>query len=112
MSMEDPEGTAKMVCHDLPPEQGQALVRAFAKQSARSFADELTYAGYKEIPVSYLLAAKDKAGPPEFQREMIAMVEDASGNKVDVASIDSGHMMNASAEKETTQWLLDICGKS
>lgn len=110
--MEDPAKDAATICQDLPQEQGEALIRAFAKQSARSFADELTYAGYANIPISYLLAEKDLAGPPDFQRDMIATIEEASGNKVDVTGIAASHMMNASAEKETTHWILDVCRKS
>ena len=108
MLMEDPSATARMICQDLPPEQGAAVVKDFAKHSAQSFGNELTYAGYKDIPSSYLLCEKDMAGPPEFQREMIAMIEEASGQAVDVTTVDAGHMANFSAERETIQWMLKV----
>jgi len=110
--MEDPAETAKMICQDLPPKEGEAVVRDFAKHSAQSFGNELTYAGYKDIPASYLLCEEDKAGPPDFQREMIAMIEEASGRKVDLTSIKSGHCPNLSAEKETIEWVLNVAKKA
>ena len=112
MSMEDPVGTAALICQDLPLDEGEDVVRGFAKHSARSFGNELTHAGYKNLPVSYLLTEKDMAGPPDFQRDMIATIEDASGNKVDVTPIAAGHMMNFSAEQETIEWLQQVCDKS
>ncbi|KIX02763.1 uncharacterized protein Z518_08705 [Rhinocladiella mackenziei CBS 650.93] len=108
MLMEDPAATAAMICQELPPEEGEALVRGFAKQSARSFGDELTHAGYKDIPVSYLLCEEDMAGPAELQREMIAMIEEASGRMVHVISVAAGHCPNVTAEKETFQWVLEV----
>ncbi|PWY83368.1 hypothetical protein BO70DRAFT_361485 [Aspergillus heteromorphus CBS 117.55] len=40
---------------DLPPAQGLALIKLFPAHSAASFANPLTYAGYKDVPVSYLI---------------------------------------------------------
>ena len=112
MLMEDPAGTARMICQDLSAEDGEALVRGFAKHSAQSFANELTHAGYRDIPTSYLLCEQDHAGPPDFQREMIATIEKGSnGRQVDVTSIDAGHMANASQEKETNEWILTVLKK-
>ena len=111
MLMEDPAATAGMICQELPPEEGEAVVRDFAKHSAQSFGNELTYAGYKNIPVSYLLCEEDLAGPPAFQREMIAMIEEASGRRVDVTSIKAGHCPNLTAEKETNEWVLNVVKK-
>lgn len=112
MRMEDPTATAAMLCPDLPTEEGEALVKGFAKHSAQSFGNELTYAGYRNIPVSYLLCEKDEAGPPEFQREMIAMIEEASGRKVDVTSVQTGHFPNLAAEKETVEWIVNLVKKA
>lgn len=108
MSMEDPAATAGMICQKLPAQEGEAVVREFAKHSARSFGDQLTHAGYKDIPVSYLLCEEDLAGPPDFQREMIAMIEETSGRKVDVTSIKADHCPNLSAETETIDWVLKV----
>lgn len=110
--MEDPAATAGMICQLLAPADGEAFVRAFAKHSARSFGDELTHAGYKDIPVSYLFCEEDMAGPPAFQRDMIAMIEEASGRKVDVTKIKADHCPHLSGEKETIDWALNLARKA
>lgn len=108
MLMEDPAVTAGIVCQKLTPEAGEAIVRKNAKHSAQSFGNELTYAGYKDIPVSYLLCEEDLAGPPAFQREMIAMIEQFSGRKVDVTSIQADHCPHLSHEEETVAWVSKV----
>jgi hypothetical protein len=112
MLMADPAMTARLIHQDSPPEEGEALVRDMAKHSVQSFGNTLTYAGYKNIPASYLLCDRDLAGPPDFQREMIAMIEEASGRKVDVTNIDAGHCPYVTAEKETIEWVLNIARKA
>ena len=112
MLVEDPAATAAMICHDLAPETGAMVVRDFAKHSAQSFGNELTYAGYKTIASSYLLCEEDRAGPPDFQREMIGTIEEASGRKVDVTYIKAGHCPYLSAEKETVEWIVNAAKKA
>jgi hypothetical protein len=108
MLVEDPAMTAALICQELPPEEGLAVARGFSKHSAQSFANELNHAGYKDIPVSYLLCERDLAGPADFQREMIAMIEEASGRKVDVTSIETGHCPSLVAKKETLDWIVKV----
>lgn len=108
MLMEDVVGTAAMCCQDLPKEEGEALIASFAKHSAQSFGNELTHAGYTTIPSSYLLCEEDAAGPPPFQREMIASIEKASGQEVDVTSVQSGHFPTLRNEKATVEWIVKM----
>lgn len=97
---------------DLPPAVGEAVVKGFAKHSARSFGDKLTHAGYADIPVSYLVTENDMAGPPEIiQRPQIDMINRLNSHKVDVTSVYAGHMMNLSAEKETIDWIVSLARK-
>lgn len=112
MLITDPVATAAMICQDVSASDGKEAVLGFAKHSAQSFGNELTHAGYKDIPTSYLLCEKDMAGPPDFQRDMIAMIEEVSGRKVDVTGIQSGHMPNWSAKEATVEWILDVVKKA
>jgi hypothetical protein len=112
MLMEDLAATTSVICQELPPKEGETIVRDFAKHSAESFGNELTYAGYKNIPASSLLCEEDLAGPPDFQREIIAMIEQASNRKVDVTSIKVGHWPNLTAERETIEWVLKVAKKA
>ncbi|KAK5197987.1 hypothetical protein LTR99_009405 [Exophiala xenobiotica] len=109
---EDPAGTARLILQHLSPEEGEAIVRDFAKHSATCFVNELTYAGYKDIPVSYLVCEDDLIGSPEMQRAGIDMIEQVSGRKVDVTSIKSGHCPNLAAKKETIDWILSVAKKA
>ncbi|KAK5175687.1 uncharacterized protein LTR77_000826 [Saxophila tyrrhenica] len=109
---EDPAKTARFVAQNLPPDQGEAVVRAFAKHSGASFGTELTHEGYKDIPVSYLFCEDDLCVPPGVQRAGIDMIERVSGRKVDVTSITSDHCPMLSAEKETVDWVLDLASKA
>ena len=101
-----------MICQELSPKEGEAVVKGFAKHSAQSFGNELTHAGYKDIPVSYLLCEDDQAGPADFQRDMIAGIEEASGGKVDITSVKAGHCPNLTAPKETAEWVLNVARKT
>ncbi|KAK5943066.1 hypothetical protein PMZ80_004071 [Knufia obscura] len=112
MLVNDVATTAQIVCHKLPPNEGETVISGFAKHSAQSFADNLTHAGYKDIPASYLLCEEDNAGPAPFQRKMIAMMEAASGRKVDVTSVKADHCPMLCAEKETVEWVLSVVEKA
>ncbi|KAG0650850.1 hypothetical protein D0Z07_2325 [Hyphodiscus hymeniophilus] len=95
---------------DLPLAEGEAWVRRFSKHSAISFAGELTYAGYKDIPVSYLLCEEDICIPIDIQKSGIKMIENVSGRKVEVTSINTGHCPMASKPEEVINWILDVAG--
>ncbi|KIW13901.1 hypothetical protein PV08_06682 [Exophiala spinifera] len=108
MLMADPAGTASLILQHLPPDEGTAIVSDFAKHSAQSFLDPVTYTGYKDIPVSYLLCEEDLVGPPDLQRSWIEMIERESGRKVHVTAVQTGHMVNVTAEKEAVDWVLQL----
>ena len=56
--------------------------------SSASLRDPLTYAGYKDVPVSYLICEKDMTIPTDSARDMIELIEREGGNKVD--EVDCG----------------------
>lgn len=51
------------------------MFRGLAQHSAPSFNKKLTYAGYQNIPASYLFCEADLAGFAYVQREVIAIIE-------------------------------------
>ena len=93
---------------DLPQEAGEACVKKFVRHSAVSFSNLSTHAGYKDIPVSWLLCEEDLCLPPETQKEAINLIETESGEKVDVTSIKSGHYPNVSKPQEVIRWILGV----
>ena len=112
MLMEDPLSVAAMCCQDFPGDKGVEAVKAWAKHSARSFADELTHAGYVSLPSSFLFCDEDMAGPPSFQADMIFQMEQSSSRKVDVTHIKSGHCPTMSKVEETLAWTREIVRKT
>lgn len=108
----DPEAIAKLVAQKLPSDEGEELIRGFAKHSGVSFGSELTHEGYKDIPVSYLFCEDDLCVLPAVQSSCIAMIQQVSGRKVNVTSIKADHVPNLSMERETIDWILDVAGKA
>ncbi|KAI0399120.1 Alpha/beta hydrolase fold-1 [Xylaria palmicola] len=108
----DPERSAAAAFSDLPRDDALRWQAQFALHSAVSFTNPLTHAGYKDIPVSYLLCEEDLVVSPEIQRREIEMVERETGRKVDVTSIKAGHCPNLSVPEKAVAWLLDVASKS
>ncbi|KIV88506.1 hypothetical protein PV10_08187 [Exophiala mesophila] len=81
---------------DLPLEEAIEWGKKMSKQSAVSFSNELTYPGYKYVPVSYIFCEQDQILRPDFQTSVIAGIEKMSGNKVDVRRLNTGHCPNVS----------------
>ena len=70
--------------------------KKFPAHSAQTFATPLTYAGYKDVPVTYLLAESDQLILPEVQLKIIENIESARGEKIDVLKYDVGHFPHIS----------------
>lgn len=111
MVHDPPEPSAKLTFSDLPLEEGVAWIKKFPQHSAISFVNPLTHAGYKDIPVSYLLCEKDLVIPPEVQKTGIEMIEKESGRKVDVTAIPRDHVPNARYPEEVADWIVKVAGK-
>ena len=103
---------AANVFNDLPKEEGERWAKMSTRHSGSTFPASLSHAGFKDVPVSYLLCTKDLAQEPELQRASIAMMERQIGGKVDVTEIESGHAPNASRPKEVADWIVSIARQS
>ncbi|KAM3072307.1 hypothetical protein ACMFMG_009117 [Clarireedia jacksonii] len=114
MYHDDLAKSAAICFSDIPKEDGYEYMKRFPRHTAISFGNELTHGGYNNLPVSYLLCEEDKCVTPTIQREGIAMIEKASGKKVDVTSIKTGHIPNheKSAPQKVIDWILDVAAKA
>lgn len=109
----DPIERSAAICFsDIPKEQGEAWLRKFSRHSSVSFMGELTYAGYKDVPVSYMLCEKDLCIPPKNQKKGIELIEEVSGRKVDVTSINAGHIPNESQPQVVIDWIVGAAKKA
>lgn len=78
---------------DIPREDAlkYASGSSLVAQSVKSTVTPLTYAGYKNIPCSYMLTKQDRVNFPEVQRGFIDLVEKESGSRVHVYEYEVGH---------------------
>jgi hypothetical protein len=107
----EPVANAKDNFSDLSTEEGIAWAKQMPEHSTASFGGELTYAGYKDVPVSYLFTEKDQTVTPEMQQVCIDNIEQATGNKVDVRRLDSGHFPFLSRPNEVAQIIRKVAGE-
>lgn len=96
---------------DMPKTEGEVWARKLAHHSAASFASPLTYAGFKDVPVSYLLCLHDRTIPPEVQKSGIDMIERQTGKKVAVTSINADHVPPVTHTDEVVRWIIQLAEK-
>jgi hypothetical protein len=123
--------------NSLPEEEGIALAKKLTKHSSVSFGNELTYAGYKDVPVSWFFCEDDKCITPEVQQVrpmyfqihindrvltwMQTAIDDIEaswkgtereGTKVEVTSVKCDHIPVFSARDELEKWMETLFEKS
>ena len=96
---------------DMPPKEGEIWARKLAHHSAASFANPLTYAGFKDVPVSYLLCLHDLTITPETQKSGIDMIERETGKKVAVTSLEADHVAPLTHTDEVVRWVVQLAEK-
>jgi hypothetical protein len=80
--------------------------------------EPLTYAGYRDVDVSWFLCELDQCIVPEVQEQAIRTVEESwkgterEGRKVDVTRVKCDHFPTLSAKKELVGWLLRLIEKA
>ncbi|KAJ6470527.1 Alpha/beta hydrolase fold-1 [Mycena sanguinolenta] len=65
---------------EMSPEEASVWASRMREHVAASFSQKLTYAAYKDIPVSYLFCEEDMGVVPELQNQIIAGMESAIGD--------------------------------
>ncbi|KAM0327671.1 hypothetical protein ACHAQA_005964 [Verticillium albo-atrum] len=100
-----------MLYHDLPVEEGEQWVSKLTKQSLKALTEggERAYAGWKDVPVWYLVTADDHALSVGLQREMVEVAK-GQGTVITVNEIDSGHSPMLSRPEETVEFILEAAG--
>ncbi|KAI4862435.1 Alpha/beta hydrolase fold-1 [Hypoxylon rubiginosum] len=96
---------------DMPPKEGEHWARKLAHHSAASFASPLTYAGFNDVPVSYLLCFDDLTIPASIQKSGIDMIERETGRKVAVTSIKASHVAALSHTDEVARWIVQLANR-
>ncbi|KAI1413717.1 alpha/beta-hydrolase [Hypoxylon sp. FL1857] len=109
----DIPGAGAITISDLPDKaEREAWVEKFQVHSPVSFSNELTHAGYKDVPVSYLFCEEDRCVTPQVQRDGIEIIEKESGRKVDVTSVKAGHCPTITVPEKVIGWIVRTAAKS
>ena len=95
-----------------PEELARSWADRITRHSSAAFGSPLTYAGYKDVPSSYLKTALDRLVTPATQQASINVIEKATGNKVDVTTIQTGHIPFIMALDEVVAWLEKVVKQS
>ncbi|CEI61597.1 hypothetical protein FVEN_g9320 [Fusarium venenatum] len=99
----DVEANSSLTFSDLPAEQALELAKQMEDHSTPSFKEKLTYPGYNDVEVHYVVCEQDKVIPPQFQRLMIEGVKASTGRDVTVYTLESGHVPVTSQPENTSK---------
>lgn len=103
--------TIEKVASSWKHEDAAPWFKNWPRHSARSFADALTHAGWKDVPVSYLLCEEDRTLDAEkVQKTGIELIERVTGNKVDVTRAPLDHAPNVTAPQTLVDWIVKMAG--
>jgi pimeloyl-ACP methyl ester carboxylesterase len=103
-----PEHNAPITFSDLPPERALEMSRQMPDHSTPSFREKLTYPGYSDVQVHYVVCEEDKLILPEHQKGMIEFVKGFTGKDVVVHKLQSGHVPTTSQPDNVAKVVLDV----
>jgi hypothetical protein len=106
----DPDAHAPFTYSDLPLEKAREWAHNMTCHSTPSFKEKLTYAGYNDINVHYIICDKDMIILPEVQQGMVEMIKESSGRDVQVHHLDCGHVPIVSRPDDLAVLLKEILG--
>lgn len=96
--------------NDLSPAVADRWKGRLLKQSTGCFTDrENVYAGWMDVPVSYIVATQDHAIPVQFQEALIEAAKKA-GASITPKLLESGHSPFLSRVDETVDLFLEVLG--
>lgn len=102
-----PEQVAASTFSSLPPEEGVEWGKKISTHSVASFKENLTYDGYADVNIHYIICEKDQVLAPEVQRNMVEMLK-ANSDRVKTYSIDSDHAPIVHKSKEVVNVIEEV----
>ncbi|KAJ4388021.1 hypothetical protein N0V93_008626 [Gnomoniopsis smithogilvyi] len=106
----DPELALRFTLSDIPREKALSLGNISQEMSAVSQVDALTWAGYKDVPSTYIVTKQDQALSVDRQQVAIEVLKEFAPDEggPEILEIDSGHAPNLSKPEELAKMLKDI----
>jgi hypothetical protein len=118
MTITDLTQSAPATINHIPAADAIALLTKInmTTHATPSFKQSLTYAGYKDVQVDYILCEDDKIIPPAYQEAMVGIIEKhkegegerEGAGKVNVHRMNSDHAPNVSHPEELLEVLKGI----
>jgi hypothetical protein len=106
-----PRDPARVFFGDAHPDEAARLSSDCQPQALSTFLEKLTYAAWKEIPLSYLFCKGDKAIQPYVQKDMVAIVR-GKGAVVETETSQSCHEIMSCHEDEFVAWIKRVVDKA
>lgn len=95
---------------DLPQQDAVKYARKMSEHSTPSFHQKLSYGGYSDVDVHYIVCEADKIIPPPGQLAMVDLLKNVTGKEPGVHKINSDHCPTHSHPDELLKILKDIVG--
>lgn len=86
----DVENPESIFYNDMGPEHAADMKRHLKQHSNRVFMSKLTYAAYRDIPMTFILCTKDKAMPIVAQEGMVAQAK-SLGADITTVTLEASH---------------------
>ncbi|RGP73106.1 hypothetical protein FLONG3_6421 [Fusarium longipes] len=99
---------APFVYSESPAEEALKLAKELPQQSTASYRDQLTYPGYKDVEVHYIVCERDELVLPEYQSGMVELLKGMTSGQVGVHRIQSGHTPNLTHPGSVTKIIKHI----
>lgn len=105
----DPELALRFTLSDIPREKALSLGVSL-EMSAVTQVDALTWAGYKDVPSTYIVTKQDQALTVDRQQVAIEVLREFAPDEggPEILDIDSGHAPNISKPEELAKMLKGI----
>jgi len=86
--------SAPFVYSDSPAEEALRLAEQLPQHSTASYKEALTYPGYQDAEVHYIICEEDQLVFTEYQYGMMELLKGMTNGEVGVHKIKSGHTPN------------------
>ena len=86
--------SAPFVYSDSPAEEALRLAKQLPQHSTASYKEALTYPGYQDAEVHYIICEEDQLVFTEYQYGMMELLKGMTSGEVGVHKIKSGHTPN------------------
>lgn len=69
---------------------------------------EVTYEGWRDVPIGYLMLDRDQAFPLWLQKQWAELIEKDTGRTVSMRHMDAAHCANVTAPEKIAEMIRDL----